>query len=165
MKKMLLIKIIFPLAILSLFNIDFTNAYFTDRESIGGVITAAGCWTGPSIPQLSYPEDGYIAYPYTNWRLDPYMDWNDSWACPGKILTYQYESYKDEDLTILAYRSGWLNISEIPAPNTPIGTYYWRVRAYDGEQMSDWSEAWQLIVTNYPPVNTYSLPIDIVESE
>lgn len=138
--------------------INSTNALFSDTERATLKINSVICQGPPSIPQLSYPEDGYIAYPFTDWRLDPYMDWNDSWGCPGKIISYQYESYKDEDLTNLAYRSGWLNISEIPAPNTPIGTYYWRVRAFDGELLSDWSEAWLLTVNNNPPVNTYSIP-------
>ncbi len=54
----------------------------------------------------------------------------------------------DEALTSLAYRSGELLLSQIPAPGTPDGEYYWRVMACDALRCSDWSDVWHLTVTS-----------------
>jgi len=153
MSKTAILKLFLIVVIIGLTQTNPTNAYFSDNETISNVSVTSGCWASPSVPSLIYPTNGYIANSSTPWYLNPYMDWSDSVGCPDKVITYQYESYLDSGLTILAYRSGSLNTSRIDAPGTPNGTYYWRVRAYDSEKWSDWSTVWVITVINGKPIS------------
>ncbi len=153
MNRFLNIKLLFIILILILVNTKETNAFYLDQETTVSNKMTAGCWSAPSVPNLIYPTNGYIANSSTAWYLNPYMDWSDSVGCPDKVITYQYESYIDSGLTTLAYRSGTLNNSRIDAPGTPNGTYYWRVRAYDTENWSDWSTVWIITVINGKPIS------------
>lgn len=150
-----LFKLIIAVLIFSLPNIGVSGAYFTDQAAITGNAVSTGCWAKPTTPQLIYPENNYFAAPGSEWLNNPFMDWSDATTtCPGGVITYQYESYRDSSLTSLAYRSGVLTSSMIPAPGTPDGTYYWRVRSYDGTNWSDWSDVWLLIVNRSVPATT-----------
>lgn len=149
MKRLFFALLIFVFSLSS--QIATTGAYFSDEETIQGITISAGCWTAPTKPELVYPENNYVANIGSPWLANPYMDWTDSTGCPGTTITYQYESYRDEGLTSLAYRSGPLSISQIPAPGTPDGTYYWRARAFDGANWSDWSDVWLLTVDRSNP--------------
>jgi hypothetical protein len=130
-------------------NIGFTNALFSDQEIISGNEISTGCWAAPTTPEHVYPLDETVAGTGSVWLGNPYMDWSDSeTTCPMNdvVMKYQYQSYHDEALTSLAYSSGLLGSSMIPAPGTPDGTYYWRVRSFDGHTYSPWSGAWLLTV-------------------
>lgn len=138
--------------LIGLNNIGLTNSSFVDTEVSAGNTFTAGCWAAPFKPTLLSPANGYVAKIGSAWLSDPYMDWSDSWVCPGKTVSYQYESYSDSGLTTLVYRSDpLLTDSRIPASGTPDGTYYWRVRAYDGGQWGDWSDVWLLTVDQHAP--------------
>lgn len=140
---------------------SFSRAGFLAmRHSSDNVITSS-CWQAPSIPVLVYPPDNYFAGLGSAWDLNPYMDWADSTTtCPlSTTITYQYESYSDPGLTSLLYQSGWLSASQIPAPGTPDGIYYWRVRARDNHgNTGAFSGAWKLTVDRSIP-STPSLSI------
>jgi len=165
MNRFLNIKLLFIILILILVNTKETNAFYLDQETTVSNKMTAGCWSAPSVPSLIYPTNGYIANSSTPWYLNPYMDWSDSVGCPDKVITYQYESYLDSGLTILAYRSGSLNNSRIDAPGTPNGTYYWRVRAYDSEKWSDWSTVWVITVINGKPISPAFIEVPEVVME
>lgn len=154
--KLRIIKLVVLFLLLIIPQIGTSNAYYFDQATISGITVTAGCWSSPSKPTLIYPSNGYVANIGSDWLANPYMDWSDSWVCPDKTVSYQYESYYDSNLTNLAYRSiPLLNNSTIPAPGTSDGNYYWRVRAYDGEKWSDWSDVWLLTVDRTPaPVPT-----------
>lgn len=128
--------------------IQFSSALFSDQDSVEGHSVGTGCWAKPTLPEHLYPEDGYTAYFGDSWLDNPYLDWTDSTTtCPlSTSVQYQYQSYHDAGLTLLAYQSGLLSSSQIPAPGTPNGDYYWRVRAFDGYTWSDWTDAWLLTV-------------------
>ncbi len=131
-----------------------TNSFFVDRETIENNSVSAGCWLPPSVPILVYPPDNHIAGAGSAWDLNPYMDWQDSTTtCPlSTTLTYQYESYRDPGLTIRLYQSGWLTDSQIPAPGTPDGIYYWHVRSQDNfGNESGFSAPWKLTVDRSAP--------------
>ncbi|MEX1112502.1 MAG: lamin tail domain-containing protein [Candidatus Andersenbacteria bacterium] len=127
-----------------------------DQGIIAGYSVTTGCWAKPTVPEHIYPPDGTTANLGSAWLDDPYVDWEDSIAtCPlSTAIQYQYQSYHDEALTSLAYQSGLLANSTIPAPNTPDGAYYWRVRSFDGYTYSDWSEPWLLTVDRTTSVVT-----------
>lgn len=159
MKKHLIKLLIFAIALAST-TIKTSGAYFSDSQTVEGITITAGCWQNPSVPNLVYPSNNYVANITSAWMANPYMDWSDSTGCPGKTIAYQYESYHDIELSNLAYRSGSISISQIPAPGTPDGQYYWRVRAYDGTNWSGWSDVWHLTVdrSNPNPTPTPSAP-------
>ena len=166
MKISHIIKIVAVLFILLLLQAQTTEASLVDTELTTGNIMSAGCWSAPSVPNLIYPTNGYIANTSSAWYSNPYMDWSDSWVCPDKVVTYQYESYLDSGLTTLAYRSGSLNNSRIDAPGTPDGTYYWRVRAYDSETWSEWSTTWVITVISGKPISPAFIEIEpIIETK
>jgi len=158
--KNITVKLLLLVIIIGSVQIKLTNSFFNDTKTLVGNTLTAGCWSPPEIPQLIYPANGYLAGPTSGWYLNPYQDWSDSWVCPGKSLTYQYESYLDASLTHLAYRSGPLTNSRIPAPGTPDGSYYWRVRAFDGDNWSGWSSVWLLIVDTMGPTKPANLHFD-----
>lgn len=149
-----------------------STAYYISHVSAvelgSGNEMVTGCWAAPNIPELVYPLDGSVASASSDWIANPYMDWQVSTSsCPDATIQYQYESYRDAGLTLLAYQSAWLNNDMIPAPGTPDGDYYWRVRARDqhGHQ-SEFSGAWKLTVdrsTPAPELLTLSLPTETVE--
>jgi len=153
----ILTKLFSLIILIGLVVTPLSNAYLLDTETSIGNTVSAGCWGQPGVPELLLPEDNYVASASSAWNLNPVMDWDDSFVCPGLTVQYQYESYRNAGLTQLVYRSGWLNQSQIPAPGTPEQVYYWRVRAKasDGE-MSPWSPAWKLTVDRTAPVTTLS---------
>ncbi len=161
--KNLLLKAYPLICLFLLMSIGSTNSYFNDSQSLLSNSISAGCWDSPSIPVLTYPSNGYTAFKDSEWDLNPYMDWSDSISCNGGAVTYQYESYHDEALTSLAYRSGWLSESMINAPGTPNGHYFWRVRASDGVDVSDWSNLSLLTVSRLEPLR--SAPEDFLSGE
>lgn len=84
------------------------------------------------------------------------VDWTDV-TDDSAPVTYYYQSSNssttnvDGSFTTPAYTSGPLAVSEIPTPGTPEGTYYWHVRAVDGEgNSSDWTDAWKFVIDNTP---------------
>lgn len=131
--------------------IGLTGATFSDKANLADNEVSTGCWAAPTVPEQVYPSDETIAGIGSAWLDNPYMEWTDSTTtCPlgDVVLQYEYQSYHDVDLNLnsLAYSSGLLGASMIPAPGTPDGTYYWRVRAYDGHTYSAWSDTWLLTV-------------------
>jgi hypothetical protein len=161
--KFKLIKLLLLGTILLLPKLGETNSSFKDTEKTESNTFQAGCWAPPRVPQLLYPANNTYAGLNSTWNQNPYMDWSDSTTpCPDSnkyTFQYQYESYRDVNLTQLAYRSSWLTNSQIPAPNTPDGTYYWRVKARDNfGHESNFSPAWLLVVDrNAPTVPVLSI--------
>ena len=151
LKKLLLLILIF-----TFFLSPSTNSFFSDTETSASNTFSAGCWAPPSTPQLLSPANNYLANQSSSWYQNPVMDWTDSsFVCPGLSVKYQYESFHDPTLSILAYRSGWLTNSFIPAPGTPDGVYYWHVRACNSDDLtncSEWSDTWKLTVDTTAPI-------------
>jgi hypothetical protein len=147
--KLLLLFLLF-----SFLNLPLTNSLYLDTETSRSNTFTAACWGAPSTPSLVSPANNYLAKIGSGWLEHPLVDWSDSHSvCPNSPpLYYIYESYRDSGLHNLAYRSSPLFASQIPAPNTPEGTYWWRVKACDApDNCSDWSEVWQITVDRTPP--------------
>lgn len=145
-----------------------TNAVYTSQASSLDNTFATTCWTPPSVPVLVSPANNTIAGIGSPWVTNPLMDWQDSTTtCPlPTTFTYQYESYHSYDpgtvtLSGLAYSSAWLSSSQIPAPGTPDGVYYWHVRARDSfGHISSWSAPWKLTVDTRAPIVKIDSPAD-----
>jgi signal peptidase len=117
-------------------HITGTSSYFSAGKVLANNTFSTNCWAAPSVPVLTYPGDNTSAD--STWLNNPVMEWNSSTSdCPsaGQIV-YQYESYYDPGLTQLAYSSGWLVNTNIPAQGTPDNTYYWHVRAKDSNGLT-----------------------------
>lgn len=152
--KRLLTKLTILLFLFNLSSIPFSGSVFFDQETVTGNSITTGCWSPPSVPVLLSPTNDTIAGTNHPWMQNPLMDWEDSKIYCDELSTlrYQYESFYDSALTQLAYQSVWLTASEIPAPGTPDGVYYWRVRAKDGqENISEFSDTWKLTVDRVSP--------------
>ncbi len=141
-------KLFFLIFFFFYFQIAPTNSYLVDAETSTGNTLTAGCWSAPYTPQLISPSDNLVT------NIIPGFDWNDSWVCPDKIVSYEFEAYSDAELTnkILHYDS--LANSNITISPLSDGLYYWRVRAYDGENWSNWSSARKLTVDQTAPGST-----------
>ena len=91
-------------------------------------------------PELQYPENGAA-----DQLPDVVLNWH---AVAGSGMNIQYEvQLADNDSlanptefplsTVTALSASELNFGEV---------YYWRVRAHDGDEISDWSEVWSFSV-------------------
>ncbi len=158
LKKRLLSAIAKLTVLLMVFNfpmVGLTNSYFTDQAAITQNTLSTGYW---EAPQLVYPQDGYVATYGSDWANNPYMDW--TYSLDGQGAQYVYESSNsvttntDGSFQSPVYVSGLLSASQIPAPNTPNGVYYWHVQAYINGQWSPWSSIWQLTVNIVEPTPT-----------
>lgn len=131
-----------------------TNSYFTAQNTLAPSNVSSSCWAPPSVPVLVSPANNTVAGLNSAWDLNPVMDWSDSTtSCPlNTTIQYVYESYLNSSLTTLAYRSGLLSNSFIPAPGTPEATYWWRVKACDSfDHCSAWSLPWKITVDRTAP--------------
>ena len=127
-----------------------TKALLTSSVTASGIVGTSEDWTPPA-PTLVSPANGTIAGTNSPWTLNPLMDWeNVSW---GTSITYIYQSSHsnavnpDGSFVSPAYTSVPLVASQIPAPGTPDGIYFWHVKACDAVSgCGDWSEMWLLTV-------------------
>jgi len=105
----------------------------------------------PSTPDLLSPADN--SFHNTEGLI---MDWEDSFDSGPEasgIAGYYYESYHDAGMTSLAYRSSLLTDSEIPAPGTAAGEYWWHVWAVDeAGNEGQYSSTWHVTVDNESPI-------------
>lgn len=90
-------------------------------------------------PELRAPEDGDDEQ-----NPNVVLDWD---AVTGQdAITYEAEIATQEDFSN-AVTYPRTDLSAQPTENLLFGqTYYWRVRAFDGAEASEWSESWSFIV-------------------
>ncbi|HBE90465.1 MAG TPA: signal peptidase I [Candidatus Andersenbacteria bacterium] len=129
-----------------IFMVPSTWALYTDSEVSADNTFTAGCWTQSTAPVHLYPPDGMVAGAGSHWVTSPYLDWMEATAACGGVIKYQYQSAHNAEFSPVAYSSGLLSLSQIAAPGTPDGVYWWHVRSYDGENYSAWSDPWRLTV-------------------
>ena len=105
--------------------------------------------TPPSIPQLDYPPQGAA------FAEKPYFSWNPSTDTQGDKITYQIQIANEGTFSGLILDTKTKNTVYNMAYNLPMGKYYWRVRAFDGNAFnsySAWSEVRDFTVgENTPP--------------
>ncbi len=123
--------------------------------------------TAPAVPTHLSPADGTV----TTTAAQQLIDWSDV-TDPSTPVTYYYEASLNNTtsgpggaFTSPVYVSGPLAASQIPTLGTPVGTYYWHVRAVDAlGNSSAWSDPWQIIV-NPPPAVVASSPLTFGDSQ
>lgn len=123
-------------------------ANFYSTASVSGVTFSVKDFVAPPAPQLVTPLNN--AYRNTTGLV---MDWSDvlDYQNQHNPVYYIYQSSRNLSFSPLAYQSGRLTSSQIPAPGTPAGIYYWRVKACDSiDNCSAWSDVWKITIDNSP---------------
>jgi signal peptidase I len=110
----------------------------------------------PPAPSLVSPTNNSILN--TNGLV---MDWTDVAGNYHNPLYYIYQSALNPGFSPVVYTSVHLTTSQIPAPGTPDGNYWWHVKTCDAlDNCSDWSEAWQVTVDSTAPASVITLPVN-----
>jgi len=149
-KKAVILLVLVTLFLPSKFAIS--SAVFSDTVVSANQQISTGDWTPPPIPDLISPTNNS----YVN-TAGLVMDWFDVTDDMSNPVYYIYQSASNPGFSPLAYESGHLLDSHIPASGTPDGIYYWRVKACDAiDNCSVWSEIWKVTVDNIAPVTTLS---------
>jgi hypothetical protein len=93
----------------------------------------------PTVPILANPSDGGAVNVFM-----PELSVHNSFDIDEDVVTYEFELYEDESMTILVSSiSGVVESPQITAWTVPVSlmeneTYFWSARAFDGELHSDW---------------------------
>ncbi|MBM4136118.1 MAG: hypothetical protein FJ241_04720 [Nitrospira sp.] len=93
----------------------------------------------PTIPVLANPSDGAGVNVF-----NPTPSVHNSSDIDRDVLTYEFEVYEDVGmLNLVSNVTGVIETPQITSWTVPVNlienkTYYWRVRAYDGELYSGW---------------------------
>jgi immune inhibitor A len=108
--------------------------------------------TAPGAPVSLIPADSQIT------DANPELTVLNAVDAEVSELTYEFEVYSDEALTIVEQTSapiGGGNDSTswtVPAALTELAQYWWRARAFDGVDYGDWSEVQTFVVNSaYEP--------------
>ncbi len=148
-------KVVTLLALITLFlpnKFAISSAVFSDTVFSTNQQISTGDWTPPPIPDLISPTNN--SYVNTSGLV---MDWTDVTDDISNPVYYIYQNADNPGFSPLAYESGHLSNSNIPAPGMPDGVYWWRVKACDSlNNCSPWSEVWKVTVDNITPVTTLS---------
>lgn len=148
-------KVVMLLALITLFlpkKFAISSAVFTDTVFSANQQISTGDWTPPPIPDLISPTNN--SYVNTSGLV---MDWTDVTDDISNPVYYIYQSANNPGFSPLAYESGHLSNSNIPAPGTPDGVYWWRVKTCDSlNNCSPWSVVWKVTVDNIVPITTLS---------
>ncbi|MCF7872109.1 LamG domain-containing protein [Candidatus Woesearchaeota archaeon] len=101
--------------------------------------------TPPTTVNLSRPTNNDLTY--TN--RTPFYNWTQSSDIDGDELTYELLVARNESFTIIVGNETGLTSNNYTEINElDFDTYYWKVRSYDGENYSDWSETWNYTLVN-----------------
>jgi hypothetical protein len=74
---------------------------------------------------------------------------------PGDTITYYWNISENDPTFSTIYAEGSTGATTSDTIITTDGqTYYWRVRAFDGTDYSDWSEIWNFLENTAPPAPT-----------
>ncbi|PJE67533.1 signal peptidase I, partial [Candidatus Shapirobacteria bacterium CG10_big_fil_rev_8_21_14_0_10_40_9] len=142
---------------------QYVQALFTATASVSGVSIKAKDFVPPPVPTLLSPaNDSYLN------TTGLVMDWEDvsDYGDMNNPVYYIYQSANNPGFSPLAYESGHLSNSNIPAPGTPDGVYWWRVKACDSlNNCSPWSEVWKVTVDNIAPTTTVFIQGDLDETK
>jgi len=95
----------------------------------------------PSLPIHLSPLNG------TNRPCGPYFDWSDSTDAEGSSVTYELVVDDSPTFVSPAISISGLNVSYYNYGGCLAnGTYYWRVQAYDGSDVSGWTTRWEFYI-------------------
>jgi len=129
-------------------------AFFSDTVDVNNLSISVKDFVPPPVPTLNSPANDALLN-----TTGLVMGWNavTDFEDMHNPVYYYYQSARNEGFSPLAYTSGKLTNPFIPAPGTPDGTYWWRVRACDAiDNCSDWSTPWKVTIDNIAPVVNFT---------
>ena len=145
-------SIIIMATITAMFAVTSTKeatALFMDQISIANLTVTMKDFAPPPVPTLISPENNSLLN--TNGLV---MKWEavTDFENMHNPVYYYYQSSHNKNFAPLAYSSGKLANAYIPAPGTPDGIYWWRVRACDSiDNCSEWSKPMNVTVDSTAP--------------
>lgn len=125
------------------------SALFVTSVTVAGISFSVKDFVAPPFPELILPLNN--SFRNTSGMV---MDWSDVSDYENMSLPvyYIYQSARNSGFSPLAYQSGHLSNSQIPAPGTPDGEYWWRVKTCDAiDNCSLWSTAFKVTVDSTAP--------------
>lgn len=125
------------------------NASWLKDINASGISISAIDFVPPPVPTLLTPTNNS----YKN-TLGLEMDWSTEldYLNMHNPVYYIFQSALNSGFAPAAYTSGHLSSSQIPAPGTPNGVYWWHVKACDTlDNCSDWSPSWKVTVDSTAP--------------
>ena len=153
--KSLIFFFLFSAAILGINHISQAKALYSDSVVVSGITISTADFAKPSPPQLMNPENN--SFVNTSGLI---MKWypSDTHGSSQPVY-YIYQSSLRPDFNPSAYTSGPLWSTQIPAPNTPNGVYYWHVKAcFASDRCSGWSDTWKVTIDSTLPTSTITKP-------
>lgn len=127
------------------------SALFTTSVIVNGLSVSIKDFVPPPSPELILPLNN--SFRNTSGMI---MDWTDvsDYGNMSPPVYYIYQSARNSGFSPLAYQSGNLFSSQIPAPGTPDGEYWWRVKTCDAiDNCSLWSTAFKVTVDSTAPLS------------
>ena len=101
----------------------------------------------PTTPELVSPENEEVMSDTT-----PFFDWTESTDPDEDPITYELQVDNNAGFSSPEIQETSLLSSHYEAEQSlALGTYYWRVRAYDGTEYSDWSTIWSFTISDLTP--------------
>ncbi|OGG04034.1 hypothetical protein A2W14_06195 [Candidatus Gottesmanbacteria bacterium RBG_16_37_8] len=136
-------------ALMAISGYKLAEAIFSSFSSLAGISFATKDYVAPPAPVLLLP----LNNSYRN-TAGMVMDWSDvsDFENMSPAVYYIYQSARNSGFSPLAYQSGNLSVSQIPAPGTPDGIYWWRVKACDTlDNCSGWSSVFKMTIDSTAP--------------
>jgi hypothetical protein len=91
-----------------------------------------------AVPANSLPTSPVTGWQYVQDGEDLILRLSGARDADGESISYEVEVYSDRQMSELAV-SADTDEGEVNLGKLPIGTYYWRARAYDGTDYGSWS--------------------------
>ena len=91
-----------------------------------------------AVPVNSLPTSPVTGWQYVEDGEDLILRLSGARDADGEPVSYEVEVYSDRQMNLLAV-SADADEGEVNLGKLPIGTYYWRARAYDGTDYGSWS--------------------------
>ncbi len=109
-------------------------------------------WSNPHrfVTGQGVPSEFFLIAPVneSNLTADPVLSWEKSEGA----FSYMIQLFDTEDMSNLIRRFDYVADEQLPIYDIEYGaTYYWRVRAENSENSSDWSDIWEFtLLKQYP---------------
>ncbi|HOM05689.1 MAG TPA: hypothetical protein PLU67_09380, partial [Candidatus Kapabacteria bacterium] len=145
---------------------NYGQVSFVENENVdllvenGGNVTISYVNGGimPAGPTLAAPTLSLPLNNATNVSINPTLEWNAVTGATGYVLQVSTDNSFTTTLVNQSVTGTTYNVSGL-AYNT---VYYWRVKATDGTNESDWSSVWLFTTEPQPSTNVITLELGTV---
>lgn len=128
---------------------DYTNAHIGE---CGDYTLQVCCDTNspPPVPVPDYPDNE--DYMFIN--RTPFFNWTFAGDADGDPVTFHFELFSDSSLTVIeSNQTALANLNYTHNSILDFQSYYWKVRAYDGQDYSAWSATQNFTIQEYVAIS------------